>query len=320
MAFHNVSMPDAFQYGSVFGAGFATVVQETSTGHEYRLARQSQARHRYRLLKLLQGQTEAMALKSFALARRGAEHSFRLKDWSDYTSNADGITAPTNVDQLIGVGDGTTKAFRLYKTYDISGPAPYQRPIDLPVAGSVVVALNGSNSTAWTLTNPGGIVTFTTAPTAGVLVTAGFQFDVPVRFAQSVDEWTQLRSDAFLYWTLDQIECVEVLGEVATPELWEPGGWTDHGAITQDVTISYAQGRGHSFAPSTGLNVFLPAPGPTRAVGGPKQFVVENKAGSAGTIQIRDDAGGAVGSSLSAGAVVEVGLVESGGSFRWLVY
>ena len=34
----------------------------------------------------------------------------------------------------------------------------------------------------WTLDAATGIVTFTTAPGSGVIVRAGFEFDVPVRF------------------------------------------------------------------------------------------------------------------------------------------
>lgn len=320
MSFHNVSLPSGFQYGSVFGSGFATVVQSTATGHEYRIARQSQARHKYRLLKQLQSQTEAMALKTFALSRRGALHSFRLKDWSDYNSSEIGISAVTNLDQLIGIGDGTTTQFQLYKTYDSFGVAPYQRIVELPVAGTVVVAVNGSGTSSFTVSNPGGVITFSSAPTAGYIITAGFEFDVPVRFQAAFDDWQQLRSESFLYWTVEQIECIEVLSEVAWPEVVNPGGWYDHGAVSQDVTISYAQGLGHSLAPSTTVNVYLPAPGPTRAIGGPRHFVVENVTGSAGSLQLRDDAGATVGTSFSAGNLRQVALAQSGSTFRWVAF
>jgi len=318
MSFHDVSLPDSFQYGSVFGGGFNTVIQTTSTGHEYRLARQQQARHRYRLLKQLQTTDEALALKSFAIGRRGSLHSFRLKDWSDYTSAEDGRSTPTNLDQRIGVGDGTRKSFYLYKTYDESGDAPYQRLIELPIAGSVVCAIAGSGTSSFTFSNPGGLVTFSSAPGGGDTITAGFSFDVPVRFDGAIDSWNQMRSDAFSVWTLEQLECVEVLGEVQWPELWNPGGWKSHGATALDVSISYAEGSGHDFAPSTAINVFLPAP--DRFVGGPRHFVIENLAGSSGTLQVRDDSGNTVGGTIAAGVIKQIGLSVSGGTFRWVIY
>ena len=108
MAFHNVTFPEGFDYGSSFGAGFKTIVQESASGHEYRISRQGQARHRFRLLRSLETQAEAQAIKDFALARRGALHSFRLKDVTDYTTKADGTSAPSTDDQNIGTGDGTT--------------------------------------------------------------------------------------------------------------------------------------------------------------------------------------------------------------------
>lgn len=318
MSFHDESLPPTFEYGSVFGAGgFETIVQTTASGHEYRLARQAQARHRYRLRRMLQTQAEAVALKTFALSRRGALHSFRLKDWADYTSNDDGSTAPTNLDQVIGVGDGTETRFQLIKVYDETGLEPYVRTIELPVAGSVVVAVNGVPAT-FTVTNPGGLITITGAPLNGQLVTAGFQFDVPVRFDGSYDKFTAMQTDAFGVWTMEDLQCVEVLREIAWPEMWNPGGCKVHTAAALDVTIAYAEGLLHSFGPTASHNVYLP---PTvGVVGGPRHFVIHNRTGSVGSLQLRDDAGVAVGSAIAAGVTKQVGLAAGGGSFAWVVY
>ncbi len=60
---------------------------------------------------------------------------------------------------------------------------PYLRPITKPVPGSLRVALSGIEAmTGFSLDTTTGIVTFDTAPTTGATVTAGFLFDVPVRF------------------------------------------------------------------------------------------------------------------------------------------
>ena len=40
--------------------------------------------------------------------------------------------------------------------------------------------------TGWSVDTPTGVVTFTVAPGAGVVVAAGFEFDVPARF--DIDE------------------------------------------------------------------------------------------------------------------------------------
>jgi uncharacterized protein (TIGR02217 family) len=57
------------------------------------------------------------------------------------------------------------------------------RIITKPVAGSVLVFLDGVEQLAgWSVDVTTGIVTFSTAPAAGVEVAASFEFDVPARF------------------------------------------------------------------------------------------------------------------------------------------
>ena len=52
-----------------------------------------------------------------------------------------------------------------------------------PVTGTVRVALGTvEQMSGWTLDATTGVITFTTAPANGVIVRAGFEFDVPVRF------------------------------------------------------------------------------------------------------------------------------------------
>jgi uncharacterized protein (TIGR02217 family) len=88
--------------------------------------------------------------------------------------------APT--DQPIGTGNGAVITFALLKRYS-SGAQSWTRAIAKPVAGTVRVALNGvEQMTGWSVNTATGSVTFTTAPGAGVAITAGFEFDVPVRF------------------------------------------------------------------------------------------------------------------------------------------
>ena len=51
------------------------------------------------------------------------------------------------------------------------------------MAGTVRLALNGiEQMSGWTMDATTGVVIFAAAPGAGVAVTAGFEFDVPVRF------------------------------------------------------------------------------------------------------------------------------------------
>ena len=57
------------------------------------------------------------------------------------------------------------------------------RTVAKPVAGSVTIALNGApQASGWSVDTTTGVITFATPPGAGVAITAGFEFDVPVRF------------------------------------------------------------------------------------------------------------------------------------------
>ena len=113
-------------------------------------------------------------------SRRGAGN---WKDWSDYKS-CQPSRSPHFEDQILGYGDGETTEFALIKTYR-AGETPYARPIAKPVAGSVTVGLHDSPLSVdvdYSIDHLTGRITFAEPPIAGVAVTAGFEFDVPVRF------------------------------------------------------------------------------------------------------------------------------------------
>jgi uncharacterized protein (TIGR02217 family) len=94
------------------------------------------------------------------------------EDWTDYKATG----------QLIGTGDGTKKTFRLVKRYP-SGSVAEVRTITKPVAGAVHIYKDGVEQlSGWSVDVTAGIVTFSTAPAAGIQITADFELDVPVRF------------------------------------------------------------------------------------------------------------------------------------------
>ena len=158
-------------------AEFSTNVVTTLSGHERRNSDWSDARLSYDVGPGVRDETELGMLLDFFRARRGAAIGFRFTDPFDFSSNAM-IGEPTMLDQVIGTGNGLQTEFELIKTYGAGGQV---RRITRPQAG-VLVAANGVANTNWVLAE-GGIVQFATAPVAGSTITAGFHFDVPVRFA-----------------------------------------------------------------------------------------------------------------------------------------
>lgn len=316
MAFHDVLLPDGFQYASSAGPGFQTIVQQSGSGHETRIQRQSQALHRLSLLKQLQTPAEAKALKSFALERRGSLHSFKVRDFSDYTSNPDGETAATNLDQIIGTGDGTTTTFQLVKRYGYLGPNEYTRTITLPESGTVAVAVDGV-STATTPASDGRIV-FAAAPANGTLITAGFRFYVPVRFSLEFEKWARMQADAYQVWSLASLDVQEVPSEVEQPERYHYGGSRDWESGASDIAISWNDGRLHNVNPTTAINAFLPPPGQQGS--GPGVFVINVPAGALANLQIRDDAGNTVGSAFGAttGGIRTLHLLRTSSGTTWI--
>ena len=181
MAFHEIRFPDNISRGARGGPERRTQVVELASGDEERNASWANSRRRYDVAYGIRRSDDLAAAVAFFEARNGRLYGFRYKDWSDYKSSLPS-QAITPTDQQIGTGTGSLKVFQLAKRYS-SGEQTWTRTIAKPVAGTVRVALGAvEQMSGWTLNPTTGVVTFTTAPGSGVIVGAGFEFDVPVRF------------------------------------------------------------------------------------------------------------------------------------------
>ena len=180
--FHEVQFPTAIGFGSMGGPQFSTAIVEFASGYEQRNVNWSEARARYNLGSGVKTEDDLAAIAAFFRARRGRAYGFRFKDFADFKSCTPSETV-TALDQIIGTGDGATTEFPLLKTYE-SGGESTERTIAKPVDGTVVIALDGVEATGgWSVDTTTGVVTFDDPPADGVAITAGYEFDVPVRFA-----------------------------------------------------------------------------------------------------------------------------------------
>jgi uncharacterized protein (TIGR02217 family) len=184
-AFHDVRFPVEIGIRSKGGPERRTDIVTLGSGREERNARWAHARRRYDAGYGVRSLAALSQVVTFFEERRGRLYGFRFRDRTDFRSSPNG-TAPTMTDQALGMGTGSKASFNLIKTYGAAF-APYQRPIAKPVAGSVLVAVAGVAKTAgtqFTLDAATGVITFTAGnvPASGAAVTAGFEFDVPVRF------------------------------------------------------------------------------------------------------------------------------------------
>ncbi|WP_424973825.1 phage distal tail protein, Rcc01695 family [Dinoroseobacter sp. S124A] len=183
MQFHEVRFPANLSFGSTGGPERRTEIVALANGFEERNTPWSQSRRRYDAGVGMRSLDDIEQLIGFFEARQGQMYGFRWKDWSDFKSCAPSQEVQFD-DQVIGSGDGETQAFQLVKNYR-SGSQSYGRVVTKPVIGSVRAGVDGvalSEGVHYEIDTARGLVMFAEAPATGAAVTAGFEFDVPVRF------------------------------------------------------------------------------------------------------------------------------------------
>lgn len=205
VAFHEVQFPANVAYGSQGGPTRKTEIITLDNGDEHRNSPWADSRRMWQVNYGVKSYDDLYDIIEFWEARQGPLHGFRFKDWLDYTSMGPQDT-PTASDQNIGTGDGATTVFQLTKTYS-SGGYNYIKTIVKPVSGTVLIYVNGSDPGGWTVDTTTGLVTFGSAPSVSDAITAGFEYDIPVRFQ---DDSITFSMDDFLAGSLPDINVVEL--------------------------------------------------------------------------------------------------------------
>jgi uncharacterized protein (TIGR02217 family) len=181
--FHEIRFPLDVSLGRRGGPSRRTDIVTLASGREHRNARFAHSRRRYDAGLGVRTLDALASVLAFFEERRGRLYGFRFRDRADWKS-CPPAQAVSPLDQMLGTGDGVRTVFTLQKTYGADF-APYVRPIAKPVGVTVRVAVNGAEQTlgaAFSCDATTGTVTLAAPPPPGAAVTAGFQFDVPVRF------------------------------------------------------------------------------------------------------------------------------------------
>ena len=209
--FHNVRFPTDIAFGSSGGPQRSTEIVTLGSGHERRNQRWHQSRRKYDAGYGVKHIDSLHRVIEFFEARRGALYGFRYHDPLDGKSCLpDSDPAPT--DQVLGTGDGDKEIFQLTKFYgDEEGG--YQRAIHKPVTGTVLLAVDNAVQVLgldYLLDEDTGECRFLSGsiPAVGSVVTAGFEFDVPVRFA--TDQLT-VNVASFAAGEVPSIPLIEIL-------------------------------------------------------------------------------------------------------------
>lgn len=183
--FHEVRFPLRLSLSTSGGPVRRTDIVNLSNGRESRNSRWRNARRSYDAGSGIRSIGDLYEVLEFFEARSGELYGFRFRDPLDHRSGRPDQPV-TAFDQVIGVGDGVETGFQLAKTYGDAG-GNSRRVIAKPVAGTVTLAVDGvvMPEAAFGCDPVSGAISFAAGhvPAAGARVTAGFEFDVPVRFA-----------------------------------------------------------------------------------------------------------------------------------------
>ncbi|QOD37898.1 TIGR02217 family protein [Candidatus Wolbachia massiliensis] len=171
MSFTEIRFPENISYGSTGGPEFSTDIVTTHNGCEQRNINWSCARARYNIAYGIRSNEQIQELITFFHARKGKAIGFRFKDWSDFTA----------INQEIGIGNNEKIIFQLIKIY-ISEKDKHVRVIKKPVHDTVKIYLNGAETKKYSVNYSTGEITFTKPPVKDAIITASFEFDIPVRF------------------------------------------------------------------------------------------------------------------------------------------
>lgn len=195
MSFDAVRLPEEIEKGSSGGPAFLTSVVTFVIGREQRNAQWSAQRCKYDISYGVQRKSDFVEIIKFFYARLGRARGFLFRDWSDYQSDV----------EYLGTADGVLQDFQLVRNY--TSLITYQRRITRPVEGTIKIYKDGVQQlTGWIL-QPLGNIHFSTPPADGAVITAEFEFDVPVRF--NSDELS-VNLETFDAGAIGSIEIVEI--------------------------------------------------------------------------------------------------------------
>lgn len=205
MAFHEIQFPTSISRGSSGGPTRLTDIVELRGGGEERNSVWANSRRKYEAGFGMRSMDDLHAVLAFFESRKGRLHGFRWKDWSDYKSGLPNKPV-SPLDQTLGVGNGSLREFQLQKIYgDAYGS--WTRLIKKPVSGTIRAALDGAETSAFSLNSTTGLLTLEEPPANGVRVTAGFEFDVPVRF---LNDSISVNVEVYLTGEIPDISVIEI--------------------------------------------------------------------------------------------------------------
>ena len=175
MSFIEERFPVGVKLGFTGGPRFSTSVTTTDSGHTQRNQNWAESLGKWDLQYPITDKATIATVQAFFYNTGGRASGFRMKDWTDF----EGLT------ENLGTGDAAKTVFQIVKIYT-TGAVTHTRTIKKIVSGTLSVFLDAvpqNDPGDYSVDLNTGLITFVSAPGAGVVVTATYEFDAPVAFA-----------------------------------------------------------------------------------------------------------------------------------------
>lgn len=168
--FYDIVFPESISIKSSYIIEYNTIINKSKNGSELRISNYDYPLLSYNVVNDLKTKKELEEIINFFKLVKGRACGFKFKDWLDYKA--------TN--QNIAIANGEQTEFQLIKTYNINNKIQI-RKITKPA--NVSIFINQQNITQNININyNNGIITFNTPPEKDAIITATFDFYIPVRF------------------------------------------------------------------------------------------------------------------------------------------
>ena len=197
--FHNIQFPEKIAYGTVVNLRFITEVSQSANGAEFRNVPLSKPRFFFSIKMGGSNKEDMEKVLTFFYNRAGRAYGFLFKNIDDFSAEK----------QVIAKADGIKKEFQLVKTYD-DGEYQYIRKITKPQPDSLKIYLGDVLQNGGYIINAmKGIIIFDAPPAEGSLITADYNFFIPVRFNQDTISYAIIEPNIYQISDIELLEIFE---------------------------------------------------------------------------------------------------------------
>ena len=200
--FYEINFPENISIKSKYYIEYNTNINKSKNGREQRVSNIEEPLLYYNIVSGIKTKDDIDSIIKLFKLVKGRAIGFRFKDWLDYSVK----------NQTIGIGDGEIKEFQLIKSYTTAlndENITHIRKITKPVKSTVNIFVNGVNyNNNLSIDYTSGKIVFNNPVVINEVITANFEFDVPVRFDNDTLEISMRNVNS---GELNNIKLVEII-------------------------------------------------------------------------------------------------------------